>query len=180
MKADCFFPLRGCFIYICYPPPALSECPCPPPPSISHCCASPHHRVCWDVLTPALDIQDQQSAAFMRLFILKLQHHLGNTKDICHALNHWQVDLELFAGPLSEQLKEPNDPPCRLNPVELLMCVSRESYQVLALIPDSPAVQARRSSASLSDKKTQLSTKKVTCRRKAGLQKAPLPFLDFC
>ena len=81
MKADCCFPLRNCFVYICYPPPALSE-RSPSPPSVSHYCASPQQKL------GAADSScgGPRSTAF---FIPKLYCHRGDTLNIYQALNHF-------------------------------------------------------------------------------------------
>lgn len=118
MKADCCFPLWGCFICICYPPPALSEC-LPPPPCFTLLCQPlPRCLVGVSADTSTGHPRSTRCCVNISLFILKPQDHLGDTWDICHALNYissiyggWvQVDVELFAGSLSELLKSPNYP----------------------------------------------------------------------
>lgn len=74
------------------------------------------------------------------LFILELQYHLGDTKDICRALNRFSsLFTHLSAGrsgalcwTIIRAIKSSKSPIdvelCRLNPGELWTCVSREFY----------------------------------------------------
>lgn len=84
MKADCCFPLRGCFIYICYPPPALRV-----PPSLlcfTPSCQPPSRCLLGSADSstgrPPSTILHPQLLCVTPLSFW-LQEHLRDTWDIC-------------------------------------------------------------------------------------------------
>lgn len=99
-------------------PPISTKCVLPPThPSLSHYCASPQQVVWQDLLTSALDIQDLclclRIKSLCSKTILPPRGHLKRTVTLLTAsaavTDIWvRVDLVLFAGPLSEQLKGPH------------------------------------------------------------------------
>lgn len=149
-------------------PPALSECP-PPLHTVVPCADTstghPGSTICCVYAS-----FHSEAAVPPGGYLRHMSHALSPTAGFTG--DRVRVDPVLFAGPLSEQLKRSKLPSnaelCGLNPVGLLVCVSREWYDVLALILDSHAVSGRRSSARQT---TQLGTKNVTCRQKSGPKK---------